>query len=94
MRNSVIELLRIVMMCFIVVHHIILAKYSGFYDLNQEYDISRVAYLSLDSFLFVGVYVFALISGYYAVKMGGGNTLLFLLLLLWIDCIFVSCLYR
>ena len=71
MRNSVIELLRIVMMCFIVVHHIILAKYSGFYDLNQEYDISRVAYLSLDSFLFVGVNVFALISGYYAVKMGG-----------------------
>lgn len=55
MRNSVIELLGIVMICFIVLHYIIVAKYPEFYSLSQNYNECRKINLFIDAFLLVGL---------------------------------------
>lgn len=77
-RDSNYELLRIVCMLFIVMHHFITEAVMP--DLFRtdvaEMDWNRVAMIGLNYFCFVGVNVFVLISGYYGIRFkwrGLGN---------------------
>lgn len=63
-RNSNIELLRIVCMCFIIAGHVIM-KYSSDDLGTNEYYISNV----LRSFFIVAVNCFVIISGYFGIKL-------------------------
>lgn len=69
MRDSNIELLRIICMLFILIHHFIV--HSLFPDLLvRDGDISayRVACIIINGFVYVGVNCFILISGYFGIK--------------------------
>lgn len=66
-RRSNIELLRLVLMFFILMHHYLLKGYglnAGFYN-DVDLDLSAAF---LDPFFFVGVNCFVLISGYFGIK--------------------------
>ena len=69
-RDSNIELLRIVCMMFIVVHHSLLGLYSVPFVLEGqgECDVLSGSALILNGFCYIGVNVFILISGYYGIK--------------------------
>lgn len=63
-RNSNIELLRIICMCFIIAGHVIM-MYSGDVLGTNEYYISNI----LRSFFIVAVNCFVIISGYFGIKL-------------------------
>lgn len=63
-RNSNIELLRIICMCFIIGGHVIM-KYNGDDLGTNEYYISNI----LRSFFIVAVNCFVIISGYFEIKL-------------------------
>ena len=64
LRNSNIELLRIVAMFFIISHHFLVHGMNIWQ--NSSWD--NLTLLSLDSLFFIGVNVFVLISGYYTIR--------------------------
>lgn len=70
-RESHLELLRLTCMYYIVVHHILIhalhqvAGYDNVLDLSKHTIISTI----LDSFLFVAVNSFILISGFFSIKL-------------------------
>ncbi|MGL5317302.1 MAG: acyltransferase family protein [Bacteroidales bacterium] len=72
-RNSNIELLRIVAMFFIILHHLIVHG-VGLKHLADSSYISHSAYSSLpflfNSFLVIGPNIFLLITGYFSIKNG------------------------
>ncbi|MDE7348288.1 MAG: acyltransferase family protein, partial [Clostridia bacterium] len=71
-RNVLFDLLRIMAMFFIVVHHIIIYD-MGFMDVQTGMDVSlKTTYMwsaLADSFVIVGVNIFFLISGLFSVKL-------------------------
>lgn len=71
-RNVLFDLLRIMAMFFIVVHHIIIYD-MGFMDVQTGMDTSlKTTYMwsaLADSFVIVGVNIFFLISGWFSVKL-------------------------
>ncbi|MDE7192231.1 MAG: acyltransferase family protein [Clostridia bacterium] len=71
-RNVLFDLLRIMAMFFIVVHHIIIYD-MGFMDVQTGMDMSlKTTYMwsaLADSFVIVGVNIFFLISGWFSVKL-------------------------
>lgn len=68
-RDSNIELLRIVCMLFILIHHFIVhAIYPGLAIRNGNLDNYRIACIIINGFAYVGVNCFILISGYYGIK--------------------------
>lgn len=89
-RESNLELLRVVAMTFIVLHHFIvhglqLSKITStpyiIFPLNNVYDSGVL--LALNSFLVVGVNLFLLISGYYSIQLKWRS-----IISLWMVCIF------
>ena len=69
-RESNIELLRIIVMLFILMHHLIVhalcpSVMSGVCGLSVEY----VTYSIMEGFFYVGVDVFILISGYFGIRL-------------------------
>lgn len=64
LRNSNIELLRIVAMLFIISHHFLVHGMNIWQDSSWD----NLTLLSLDSLFFIGVNVFVLISGYYTIR--------------------------
>ena len=68
-RDSNIELLRIVCMLFILIHHFIIhALYPDLLVRGGEIDGYRIACILINGFVYVGVNCFILISGYYGIK--------------------------
>ncbi len=71
-RNVLFDLLRILAMFFIVVHHIIIYD-MGFMDVQTGMDLSlRTTYMwsaLADAFVIVGVNIFFLISGWFSIKL-------------------------
>lgn len=86
-RDSNIELLRIVCMMFIVVHHSLLGLYSVPFVLEGqgECDVLSGSALILNGFCYIGVNVFILISGYYGIKFKWRG-----LLTLYLTCSFYA----
>ena len=77
-RDSNYELLRIVCMLFIVMHHFITeALVPDLFRCDVDvWDWNRAAMIGLNYFCFIGVNVFVLISGYYGIRFkwrGLGN---------------------
>ena len=69
-RESNIELLRIIVMLFILMHHLIVhalcpSVLSGKVELSAEY----ATYSIMEGFFYVGVNVFLLISGYFGIRL-------------------------
>lgn len=64
MRNSNIELLRIISMLFIISHHFLVHGMN----IWQDSSLSNFCLLSLDACFYVAVNVFILISGYFGIK--------------------------
>lgn len=87
-RDSNIELLRIVCMMFIVVHHRLV---YGLYDIpfvlegKGECDIISGSAIFLNGFCYIGANVFVLISGYYGIKFKWRG-----LLTLYLTCSFYA----
>lgn len=70
-RNSNIELLRIISMTFIVLHHFIyhgIGLFNYLLGKSDLFDRIEVAII-LNSFLIIGVNLFIMISGYYLIKV-------------------------
>lgn len=68
-RDSNIELLRIVCMLFILIHHfIIIVFYPDLTVRDGIIDSYRIAGIIINGFTYVGVNCFILISGYYGIK--------------------------
>lgn len=68
-RDSNIELLRIVCMLFILIHHfIVIVLYPDLTDRNGDINSYRIACIVINGFVYVGVNCFILISGYYGIK--------------------------
>ncbi len=63
-RNSNIELMRIIAMLFIISHHFLVHGMKIWEDTSWD----NLTLLSIDSFFFVGVNVFVLISGYSRIR--------------------------
>lgn len=85
-RDSNIELLRIVCMLFILIHHFIVHSLAP--DLlvrDGEINTYRVACIIINGFAYVGVNCFILISGYYGIKFKFRS-----LLNLYCICVFFS----
>jgi len=69
-RDSNIELLRIVAMFFIVIHHFLIHSLdNSAYYANSEISTSFVVISFLEGFLYIGVNIFLLISGYYGIHL-------------------------
>jgi hypothetical protein len=75
-RDSNLELLRIVAMCFIVLHHFIVHGYqlsklcAGYHSIFPvKNQVDSFLLLTGNSFFITGVNLFILISGYYAIKL-------------------------
>ncbi|NCC99247.1 MAG: acyltransferase [Bacteroidia bacterium] len=68
-RKSNFELLRIITMLFIVLHHFVVhgLRIAGYSRLYPEEHPTNVGFL-LNSFFVIGVNVFVLISGYFSIK--------------------------
>lgn len=81
-RNAMLDLLRIVAMFFIVVHHLLITD-IGLTNIQTGIDASlKATYLSsafLDCFSIIGVNLFFLISGYFSVKLQPKKILLLLI---------------
>lgn len=73
MRNSNIELLRIVSICMIIIMHVL----SFYKDFNDSY-INHLT-LFMNAFCNSGVTIFILISGYYGIRFNCKNGLLYLI---------------
>lgn len=68
-RDSNIELLRIVCMLFILIHHFIIhSLVPDLFVRDGEINAYRVACIVINGFVYVGVNCFILISGYYGIK--------------------------
>ena len=68
-RDSNIELLRIVCMLFILIHHFIVhALFPDLLVRDGDIGAYRVACIVINGFVYVGVNCFILISGYYGIK--------------------------
>ena len=68
-RDSNIELLRIVCMLFILIHHFIIhSLVPDLFVRDGEINSYRVACIVINGFVYVGVNCFILISGYYGIK--------------------------
>lgn len=69
-RNSNVELLRLLCMFFILIHHFLVHGLSvaGYKDLVGNEFINQSSFF-LDSFCFCAVNVFVLISGYFGIKL-------------------------
>lgn len=69
-RESNIELLRIVLMIMIIVHHIIVHGYALEKNIKDFSHTSKTVYpaLFINSFVIVGVNTFIFISGYFGIK--------------------------
>lgn len=65
-RNSSFELLRIMCMLFILIHHILVHSLHLVAGYSDGYN--SLFYTIIDSYLFVAVNVFVLISGYHGIK--------------------------
>lgn len=86
LRNSAFELLRIVAMFLILLHHLLLKFTTTGYP-HQTFlisDHSTIISATLESFAIVGVNVFVMISGYFGIKSKRRS--LFRLLETWIWC--------
>lgn len=69
-RESNIELLRIIAMWFILVHHLIVhAIYPNVVVGNDDVTTEYAVYSLLEGFFYVAVNVFILISGYFGIKL-------------------------
>lgn len=80
-RDSSVELLRIVLMLMIILHHF-LVHGTGLADLIEgTYQVqpSSPYYMFVNSFLVIGVNCFVLISGYYGIKLKANTALSFML---------------
>lgn len=68
-RDSNMELLRIVCMLFILVHHFIVhVFYPDLSIRNGDLNVYRAVCILINGFTYVGVNCFVLISGYYGIK--------------------------
>ena len=68
-RDSNIELLRIVCMLFILIHHfIVIVLYPGLTVRDGIINPFRFACIIINGFVYVGVNCFVLISGYYGIR--------------------------
>ena len=68
-RDSNIELLRIVCMLFILIHHFIVHSLApGLMVRDGDINPYRIACIVINGFVYVGVNCFILISGYYGIK--------------------------
>jgi len=68
-RDSNIELLRIVCMLFILIHHFIIhSLIPDLFVRDGDINAYRVACIVINGFVYVGVNCFILISGYYGIK--------------------------
>lgn len=68
-RDSNIELLRIVCMLFILIHHFIIhSLVPDLFVRDGDINAYRVACIVINGFVYVGVNCFILISGYYGIK--------------------------
>ena len=68
-RDSNIELLRIVCMLFILIHHfIVIVLYPDLTVRDGDINPYRIACIVVNGFVYVGVNCFVLISGYYGIK--------------------------
>lgn len=80
-RNAMLDLLRIVAMFFIVLHHLTITD-IGLTDMQTGIGALRATYLSsaaVDCFVIIGVNLFFLISGYFSVKLQPRKILLLLI---------------
>ncbi|MGL2995219.1 acyltransferase [Flavobacterium sp. TSSA_36] len=85
LRNSNIELLRIISMTFIVLHHFIyhgLGLFNYLLGKSVFFDGIEVS-LFINSFLIIGVNLFVMISGYYLIKFSSNS-----LVKLYVVCAF------
>lgn len=71
MRNSNIELMRIIAMLFIISHHFLVHGMNIWQDSSWD----NLTLLSLDSLFFIGVNVFVLISGYCGIRFNWNKLL-------------------
>lgn len=69
-RESNIELLRIVLMIMIIVHHVIVHGYALEKNIKDFFHANKTVYpeLFINSFVIVGVNTFIFISGYFGIK--------------------------
>ncbi|MDE6474182.1 MAG: acyltransferase family protein [Clostridia bacterium] len=71
-RNVLFDLLRVMAMFFIVIHHIIIYD-MGFMDVQTGMDLSlKTSYMwsaLVDGFVIIGVNIFFLISGWFSIKL-------------------------
>lgn len=68
-RDSNMELLRIVCMLFILIHHfIVIVLYPELTVRDGDLNPYRIACIVINGFVYVGVNCFILISGYYGIK--------------------------
>lgn len=68
-RDSNIELLRIVCILFVLIHHFIVhSLYPDSVTLDGDINTYRVVCIFINGFVYVGVNCFILISGYYGIK--------------------------
>lgn len=84
MRNSNIELMRILAMLFIISHHFLVHGMNVWQDSTW----SNFCLLSFDSTLYIAVNVFVLISGYFGIKFTWKKLLMMYLLIACIGGIF------
>lgn len=70
-RDSNLELLRIICMYFIVIHHLLTHAFNWILGYNFETVISSYALIAttINSFFFISVNCFILISGYFSIKL-------------------------
>ena len=68
MRDSNVELLRLIAMFFILCHHFINNSLYNF-GLQNELTTEYGVYSILEGFFYVGVNCFLLISGYYGIRL-------------------------
>lgn len=91
-RDSNLELLRIVAMMFIVLHHFIVHGYqlaklnTPYFSLFPKQDMLNAGILlSANSFFIIGVNLFLLISGYYSIKLKWKSVINLALICLFYD---------
>ena len=86
MRDSNYELLRIILMIFIVLHHFIVAGLNNI-GYNEPFILNSTNVISvvIESFIVMAVNAFVLISGYFGIKLKSKGVCK-----LWIQCAFYA----
>jgi len=91
MRKSNIELLRVISMVFIVIHHIIV-HILGLKTLETDSYDGEPILVVVNSLLVIGVNLFVLISGYFSIKLKWENILnLFFTVFFYVSLDFLFC---